>query len=285
MTARLENPEPDLTTKPVLYGWQAMTRDCAQMVRFYSRIPVPKLSFETDPHALPDFRTAPRMLAIAGLIIGLPGAIVLWMGVTAGLPALVAAGIAIAVSVFASGAFHEDGLADTFDGLGGGVTIERKLEIMKDSRIGSFGGAALIIAIGLRFAALGALIDETSAFSAALLMLVAAALSRTIGLTSITLLPPARPGGFSSAVGRPTSATYVTAMMLAVFFVGAATSAANIPVMAGFLGIVLAMGMALLMTGWSLRAIGGQTGDIAGAVQQIAEIAFYAGVLIFIANT
>jgi adenosylcobinamide-GDP ribazoletransferase len=285
MTARLEKSKTNPAAVAALSGWRALARDCAQMVRFYSRIPIAKLPFEHDAHAIPDFRAAPRMLPIAGLIIGLPGAIALWIGAYAGLPPLMAAGIAIAVAVFASGAFHEDGLADTFDGLGGGVTIERKLEIMKDSRIGSFGGAALMIIIGLRFAALAALIDETSVFGAALIMLVAAALSRSIGLTPITLLPPARPGGFSSAVGRPTSATYVTAMMLAVVFVGAATSAANIPLMGGLLGIVLALGIASLMTWWSLKAIGGQTGDIAGAVQQMAEIAFYAGVLISVANT
>jgi adenosylcobinamide-GDP ribazoletransferase len=285
MIASLETSVPPPVGTPLLTGWRALVRDCAQMVRFYSRIPVAKLPFEIDAHVIPDFRTAPRMLPVAGLIIGLPGAIALWISVSVGLPSLMAAGIAIAVAVFAAGAFHEDGLADTFDGLGGGVTIERKLEIMKDSLIGSFGGAALIIVIGLRFAALAALVDETSALTAALIMLVAAALSRTIGLTPLTMLPPARPGGFSSAVGRPTSATYVTAIMVAVGLVGATASFTDITLIGGILGVGLAFGIALLMTWWSLRAIHGQTGDIAGAVQQLAEIAFYAGILISVANT
>ena len=282
--ASIDNPEPDPVLPPSLTGWRAIVRDGAQMVRFYSRLPAPKLPFEQDAHAIPDFRSAPRMLPVAGLIIGLPGAMALCICANVGLPASMAAGIAIAVAVLSSGAFHEDGLADTFDGLGGGVTIERKLEIMKDSRIGSFGGAALIIVLGLRFAALAALLDETNAVSAALMMLVAAALSRSIGLTPIALLPPARLGGFSSAVGRPSSTTYIMAMALSVLFVCVATTAASMPVLGGLLGVVLAMGVALLMTWWSLRAIGGQTGDIAGAVQQMAEIAFYAGLLISVAN-
>ncbi|MGL4635063.1 MAG: adenosylcobinamide-GDP ribazoletransferase, partial [Beijerinckiaceae bacterium] len=165
-----------------LTGWRALCRDLAQMVRFYSRLPVPKLPFETDAHALPDFRTAPRMLPFAGLIIGLPGALMLLLLASINLPAAMAAGFAVAVSVLVSGAFHEDGLADTFDGLGGGTTPERRLDIMKDSRIGSFGGAALILGIGLRVVALTNLVEADSAFTAAVLMLVAAALSRSLGL-------------------------------------------------------------------------------------------------------
>jgi adenosylcobinamide-GDP ribazoletransferase len=269
-------PRPDLT------GWRAVLRDFVQMVRFYSRIPMPKLPFEVDAHAIPNFTTAPRMLPFAGLLIGLPSALTLWLAVTLDLPALVAATIAVAMAVLATGAFHEDGLADTFDGLGGGWTPERRLEIMKDSRIGSYGGAALILALILRVAAISALLDETTPLAAGLLVLAAAGLSRTMGLTPVAMLPAARPGGFSSTVGRPTMQIYVLAMALSLCITGGLIALTNVPLWGAAIGIGLGMLLTAAMTVWSLKAIHGQTGDIAGACQQLSEIAFYIGLLISI---
>ncbi len=265
---------------PALAGWRAFARDGAQMVRFYSRLPVPKLPFEADQHSMPDFRTAPRMLPLAGLIIGLPGALMLALAGLAGMPATLAAGLAIAVSVLAAGAFHEDGIADTFDGLGGGTTPERRLEIMKDSRVGAFGAAALILAICLRWSALAALIPVLGAGDAALLLVAAASLSRTVGLVPLVLLPPARPDGFSAAVGRPTATTFLTALGLALCAAAALGALAGAPLGGIVLGMLLAMGLALLLTWWAQRTINGQTGDIAGAAQQLGEIAFLTGMLI-----
>jgi adenosylcobinamide-GDP ribazoletransferase len=267
-----------------LTGWRAVLRDLAQMVRFYSRLPVSRLPFETDAHSIPDFRTAPRMLPVAGLIIGLPGALMLWFCASLGLPAVMAAGLAVAVSVLVSGAFHEDGLADTFDGLGGGTTPERRLEIMKDSRIGSFGGAALILGIGLRVAALASLIEAENAFVAAGIMLLAAALSRSLGLVALTFMPPARPGGFSSAVGRPTTPILALALGLCVLLAMTTAVLLGLSIAGMALALVVSLIPVGLMCWWSWRTIHGQTGDIAGAIQQLSEIAFYAGMLISIAD-
>jgi adenosylcobinamide-GDP ribazoletransferase len=280
MMASGEDTATDTHNAPALSGWRAIVRDLAQMVRFYSRLPVPKLPFEADAHAIPDFRTAPRMLPFAGLIIGLPAALMLWLLATLGLPPFMAAGLAVAVAVLVSGAFHEDGLADTFDGLGGGTTPDRRLEIMKDSRIGSFGGAALILGIGLRVAALASLIETDSAFTAAVLMWLAAALSRSLGLVALTVMPPARPGGFSSAVGRPTPLTLSLALVICCILAVGAAAQTGISLVA----MLMALGVVLIPVGlmcwWSWRSIQGQTGDIAGAIQQLSEIAFYAGLLI-----
>ncbi len=280
MIASGEETAKETGNAPALGGWRAISRDLAQMVRFYSRLPVPKLPFEMDAHSIPDFRTAPRMLPVAGLIIGLPGALMLWLCASLGLPTVMAAGLAVVVAVLVSGAFHEDGLADTFDGLGGGNTPERRLEIMKDSRIGSFGGAALILGIGLRVAAVASLVEADSALTAALLMLLAAALSRSLGLIAMTLMPPARPGGFSSSVGQPTGLTLSMALGLCGCFAVATALFIGLPIM----GMALALATPLIPVGlicwWSWRTIQGQTGDIAGAIQQLSEIAFYAGLLI-----
>ncbi len=116
---------------------------------------------------MPDFRTAPRMLPVAAAFIALPSALALLACAAAGLPALVSGAVTVAVAAFTTGAFHEDGLADTFDGLGGGATPERRLEIMKDSRLGAFGGTALMLALILRVALLAALIDRLGAAGAA----------------------------------------------------------------------------------------------------------------------
>jgi adenosylcobinamide-GDP ribazoletransferase len=263
-----------------LTGWRALLRDLAQMVRFYSRLPVPKLPMEQDAHALPDFRQAPRMVAIAGLIIGIPAAMMLWLSANLGLPDLLAATLAVAVSVIATGAFHEDGLADTFDGLAGGATPERRLDIMKDSRIGAFGGSALILGILLRVAALAGVLEEAGAGTAAFVVVVAASLSRSLGLSPLAFLPNARPGGFSSSVGSPDMPAFVTTLTLSVAFAGALSIVTGLSLFGMFGAIFLACLPVALLSWWALRTIHGQTGDIAGAAQQLAEIAFYTGLLI-----
>ena len=119
----------------------SLPRDLAQdlcvCLRFWSRLPVPILSWEPEPHGMPDFARCSRMLPVAGAIIGAFGALALLGASMLGAPASVAAGLGLAASILATGAFHEDGLADTADGLGGGASRQRKLEIMKDSRIGT----------------------------------------------------------------------------------------------------------------------------------------------------
>src|SRR5580698_2328670 len=109
-------------------------------LRFYSRLPLPALAFEREPFALPDLARLAPYAPLAGAIIGAGGAIVLALARALGLPALLSAALALSALVLVSGAFHEDGLADVCDGFGGGATRERKLEIMRDSRIGAFGG-------------------------------------------------------------------------------------------------------------------------------------------------
>lgn len=272
----------DGTTAPLpLSGWRALLRDCLQMIRFYSRLPTPDLSFEVDKHAMPDFRSAPRMLPFAAGFIAMPAVLALLAGAIAGLPPLVTAAVTVAIATLTTGAMHEDGLTDAFDGLAGGVTPERRLEIMKDSRIGAFGGTALMLALILRVTLLAALIERIGADRVSMLLLGAAALSRSIALLPLVMLPPARPDGFSALVGRPTSQTFVVAMTISLLFLGAAAGAGEgLPLWAVALGAAVAAVFTLSMTWWSLRAIHGQTGDIAGACQQLAEIGFYLGIMI-----
>jgi adenosylcobinamide-GDP ribazoletransferase len=268
------------TPQHPLAGWRMLARNLLQMVRFYSRLPTPQLPFEADKHAMPDFRTAPAMLPFAALLISLPSAAVLLAAGFAGLPALVIAALAVAVAAFSTGAFHEDGLADTFDGLGGGTTPERRLEIMKDSRIGAFGGTALMLGLILRVSLISALVERAGAPNAAFFVMAAAATSRTAGLLPLAMLPPARPDGFTASVGRVSMSTLVFAMVASLLIAGAAAGLAGIAIWPVAMGVGCGIAFTLLVVWWSLRTIRGQTGDIAGACQQLAEIGFYLGLLV-----
>jgi adenosylcobinamide-GDP ribazoletransferase len=250
----------------------------ASLVRFFSRLPVPALPFEADPHAVPNFRTAPLLIPVVGLIVGLPGALALWCAAAAGLPALMAAGIALAVTALATGGFHEDGLADSFDGLGGGRSVERRLEIMRDSRIGSFGGTALILGLLLRASGIAGLLQGLGPWGAALVMVAAAILSRTLAQLPMTVLPPARIDG-AAATAWPVPAVFAAGVIQAATTAGLLCHIAGAGLAAPAAGALAGLGLAGLMTVWAWRTIGGHTGDIAGACQQLAEIGFYAGML------
>ncbi|ACA18724.1 cobalamin-5-phosphate synthase CobS [Methylobacterium sp. 4-46] len=254
--------------------------DLAACLRFYSRLPVPALPGEADGHAAPDFRTAPRMLPIAGMLIALPSAVALLGGLGLGLGPFIAGTLAALALTLATGALHEDGLADLADGFGGGADAVRRLDIMRDSRIGTYGAAALILAYALRIGALATLADRIG-WRAALVLPAAAALSRTASLWPLFALPPARPDGAAQAVGQPTGATCAVAWALCgALLVGA--WALGLPASGLALAGLLAALSAWTMSRMAERLIGGQTGDVIGASQQVAEIAALLALLIAI---
>lgn len=271
-----EDDAPRAPSNPLAQG----LTETAQCLRFYSRLPVPALPWEEDPHALPDFSRMTRMLPVAGLIVGCVGAAAFALPFALGLGSFIAATIAIATLTFATGAFHEDGLADTFDAFGGGATRERKLEIMKDSRIGTFGGAALMLGLILRISLVAALADTLGLIAAMAAIITVAASSRTFALLPLTLLEPARLDGASAAVGRPSWATFATACVVSVVASLVLAWPAGHSLVAIALAIALAFAACVLMTRWSQASIGGQTGDVAGAAQQFAEVAALIGLLI-----
>jgi adenosylcobinamide-GDP ribazoletransferase len=264
--------DPPIAHHGAMSELRTLFSDLLACLRFYSRLWVPIFGFEEKPHAMLDFARAIRALPLAGVIIALPAALVLLAGDGIGLSPAVVAALVLAASALTTGAFHEDGLADTADGFGGGATRERKLEIMRDSRIGSYGGVALGLSLLLRWAALITLLDQDAAFAAAG-WIGAAAASRCFALLPLVLLPPARRDGAAYAADRPQAGAFAIACGLALVF-------ALAPVLAGAtfalcLGAALvAAGACLVVTGLSHRQIGGQTGDVAGAAQQVAEALF-----------
>lgn len=195
-----------------------------------------------------------------GLIAGMVGALALWLG----LAPMLAAGLGLATLVISTGAMHEDGLADAADGLWGGWDKARRLEIMHDSRIGSYGVLAIGLSLLLRAAALGVLFAAGHVFAP---LIVAGALSRAALAPMMALLPHAREDGLSVATGRPGAATA---------WLGVALALGLALILTGGAGIVaaIAVSLAALAAGLIARAkLGGQTGDILGAAQQLSEIA------------
>lgn len=188
------------------------------------------------------------------------GYVALWVGVS---PAITAA-LLITLSASLTGAMHEDGLADSADGLWGGWTREKRLAIMKDSRTGAYGVLALILSILIRWTALTTIL-VTDHWTAALICI--GMLSRAAMVAVMTGLPQARDTGLSQSVGRPTPLTAWLAIGVAVFgsTIALGLTAATLLIIAGLITSIWA--------GIAHQKIGGQTGDILGATQQLTEIA------------
>lgn len=198
------------------------------------------------------------------------------------LAALTAALLSTAASVWLTGGFHEDGLADTCDGLGGGSSRERALHIMKDSRIGSYGALALALALGLKAALLALLTANTvarGAWPVAATLLAAHVLSRAAPLLLMRTLPYVGDAGGASK-SKPLADAINTTGLLA----GLCWAAPAVALLAHALGLratatALALGaLALLYMGRLLaRRLQGFTGDTLGATQQVCELALYLG--------
>jgi adenosylcobinamide-GDP ribazoletransferase len=225
---------------------------------FYTRLPI-ALPAGVDGAAL---ARASWCSPIAGAVVGVVAAFVYWASVRLNLPQFVAAALAVAASMLFTGCLHEDGLADTADGLGG-ATRAQALDIMRDARIGTFGACALIVSFALR---VGAITDlpKTSLVAWALIGTHAAARA---GLPLfMRALPPARPDGLSAQAGAPTPRRAVAAALIGavILWIALGAAAALIAIVFMLIGI----GVLALV---SHRKLGGQTGDVLGAAEQVGE--------------
>lgn len=251
--------------------------DTAACVRFFSRLPLPPLNRLDDPAAAPDFNRIARAAPIAGVVIALPAAALGTLLAYSALPGLALAAIVAGLLAATSGALHEDGLSDVADGFFGGATRDRRLEIMKDSRIGAFGALALIVGVVLRIALLSALWQRFSPADAALLFLASEAVSRALLVWQWQRRPLARPDGLAARFGKPTTETVRQASIATLPFLIAPLLL--LPLLAVILAFFLAGGAALLTGRLALQKIGGVTGDVLGAVQQVSGLGFLVGML------
>ena len=246
-------------------------------LRFFSRLPVRTTERERKLGAS-GLSAAAAMAPLAGLVLASGPALVLAAAVAVRLPGNAAALLALAALVATTGALHEDALADCADGFGGGRTRERKLAIMRDSRIGAYGTTAIALSLLLRGAAIA---GAVAAGRGAIAVLVAATLSRAACLAPLALLPPARDDGVGSAAGGIGGARLLAASALA-FGVALSFAAGGSGIGRAMVATLAAALASIAVVMLASRQIGGQTGDVAGAAQQVAEIA---ALLVYAAGT
>jgi adenosylcobinamide-GDP ribazoletransferase len=237
-----------------------ITTDIRTGLAFCTRLP---LRFGESP-AEASLAQAVWTFPVIGVFIGALGALVYWLGYWAGLSSFVAATLVLAASVLVTGCLHEDGLADTADGFGGGGPKERKLEMMRDSRSGSYGVVALLLAVLLRVGAIASLIDPGLVAAA---LIAAHAGARAAMPVFMAAVPCARHDGLSAKVGTPPSGSVLGGVLL-----GLAVLVTCLGFSTALVATIMVAGGLWLMARLSLKQIGGQTGDVIGAVEQVSEI-------------
>jgi adenosylcobinamide-GDP ribazoletransferase len=246
-------------------------REFLNALRFMTIIPVPSSDAAIEPDWLS--RCAKYFPAV-GIAIGLASAVVLLLADRIWSP-VVASLLAVAASIAVTGALHEDGLADTADGLGGGASVEKRLAIMKDSRIGTYGTLALAFSLSLRVTALA----DMPAWTAAAALISAHAAARVTPLLVMNALPYAGDTAAMkvsyieapvSAHDRGFASLVVLCALLPLAFVSLLSVVA---------GLLLGAALAAAATLWARQRINGYTGDILGAIEQMFEIGFLLGVV------
>jgi adenosylcobinamide-GDP ribazoletransferase len=237
-------------------------------VQFLTRVPVPAWVGYRDEW----LHQCARHFSLVGLCVGALAALVL-LGASALWPWPLAVLLSMAATLVLTGAFHEDGLADTFDALGGMVSREKALLIMKDSRLGTYGTAALVLVLALKAASLIALGAQAAAA-----LLLAHSASRALPVALIRWLPYA--GDADAAKAKPLSTRVSSggvgvAVLWSLAVAGGLIAARWLDVASVLASLTVAALVALLMARWSHRRLRGFTGDTLGATQQLGELAIY----------
>lgn len=246
---------------------QQYRTDTIVALRFFTRLPwitLPGEQDQTDPSAL---ARALGMAPLIGIGIGILGGVVIEVASAHALAGIPAALLALFIVTVLTGGLHEDGLADTADGLGAGRDRAKALSIMRDSRIGTFGVLALIFSLGLRAAALSGMpIHE-----AAMAFIAAAALSRALPAGIVAALSPARADGLGSiTAAAPETAASRSILAALIAFIGAVVAIGFVAAVWSFL---LAFAIGIFVAVVARHRLGGYTGDVLGAAQQLSEVA------------
>ena len=234
-------------------------------VTVLTRLPVPEILVDDKDGVAKSM----SMFPLVGLLIGTVGGTIFW-GLTHLINPLPAALIALAATILLTGALHEDGLADLADGLGARGDKILRLSVMRDPHVGSFGAVALILSIGLRATLLS---SAPNGWAGLLAMIAIAALSRAAIPAVMQTLPPARTDGLGAGAGVPDFSTTALAATLGLIIVLLCLGFA--PTLTALIGTIAGT----VAIGWVARStLGGYTGDVLGAVQQMAEIGAFIGV-------
>jgi adenosylcobinamide-GDP ribazoletransferase len=249
-------------SNPITGSWlEERAEELTASIVFSTRLPF----MRATPTGASALAKAAWAFPIAGILIGVIGAAVYGLAHKFGVPAWPAAALAVTATLLATGGLHEDGLADTVDGFGGGTSRELKLDIMRDSHIGAYGVCALVLSLLLRVSVLASL---PSAHAVVWALIAAHGGARAAMMAFMFLLPPARSDGLSFDAGRPPGDS-VAAVGALGFLILAICLHPRRAILALFLLLVVIAVMAWL----SSKEIEGQTGDVLGAVEQVSEIA------------
>jgi adenosylcobinamide-GDP ribazoletransferase len=200
---------------------------------------------------------------VVGLIVNAIGGLVYCAAHRVGMPPLLAAGWTLAATIIITGGLHEDGLADTADGFGGGATPARKMDIMRDSRIGTYGALALVLSVSIRASAIAALGRPPAVATA---MIVAGMTGRAGILVMLLLLEPVRGSGMGASVSNPRGAVAVCGLGLAVV-----VSLLSLPALLAAAVIGFGLGFCVILAKFAEHQIGGYTGDVLGASEVVTE--------------
>lgn len=206
---------------------------------------------------------------IVGILIGIMGASVCAIAHWAGLSPLLAAVFAVVAQILLTGALHEDGLSDVADGFGGGRDRDAKLDIMRDSRVGAYGVLAIVLAVIMRVAAVAELEDVFAA------LITAGAISRAAIVGAMAVLPAVRSDGLGAATGQPGVGLLlplIVALLVSLVMLGGAAT------LIAFAAATVAWAAVCGLAKWQ---VGGQTGDVLGACQQICELAVLIALVAF----
>lgn len=239
-----------------------------QAVQFLTRLPMPRdLPFDdqTLTRSMPFY-------PLAGAVIGGVAALVLWVGSLV-FPPLVAVLLSLTATLLVTGALHEDGLADVADGLIGGATRDRALEIMRDSTIGVYGALALGMMLSLKAAALLSLPLPAACF----LLIAGHGLSRTALLFVVARFRYARAEGAKFTAPSLAPSGFRQALIFAVPLM--LLLVLSLGVWATLVSLLTSVGFTALFSRAYLRKLDGYTGDCLGATQQVAELGLYLGAL------
>lgn len=200
---------------------------------------------------------------VAGVLVATVAGVVYAVCDALGVPAFISALFAVSALVIVTGGLHEDGLSDLADGVWGGADPDKRLAIMSDSRVGAFGAIALIVSVTGRAAALAAIGQPLFVLGA---LVATAAVSRAVMPAVMTFGTPAKTDGLGATAGTPAASVWGSALLLA-----AAISAIAAP--AGWFACIIAAAAGAALVSWfARRNLGGYTGDVLGAAQQVAEL-------------
>jgi adenosylcobinamide-GDP ribazoletransferase len=245
-------------------------RELLNALRFMTIVPVPS----SDAAIAPDWLSrCAKYFPVVGIGIGLTSAVVLLLADRIWGP-VVASLLAVAASIIVTGALHEDGLADTADGLGGGSSVEKRLAIMKDSRIGTYGTLALAFSLSLRVTALA----EMPAWTAAAALISAHAAARITPVFVMNALPYAGDTAAMKVSYNEASVSAHDRGFALVVVLCALLPLALVSIPSVVSGLLLGAALAAAVTLWARKRINGYTGDILGAIEQVFEIGLLLGV-------